>query len=152
MGSRGRVTLPEPPTSRVDLRLADIVDADGDWWPPPRLTAFLLSLSPIQESRVTAYQARAETGFFGAFRRTRNGVAVWEVRADEKSGALRTTRGGSAKQAVLRAGRGALAVVLAVFLWTAVEVWGPQVLSVEGIGVHSPGTVSTRYRELAPPG
>ena len=49
---------------------------------------------------------------------------------------------------------GALAVVLAVFLWTAVgsEAWGPQVLSVEGIGVHSPGTVSTRYRELAPPG
>jgi DNA (cytosine-5)-methyltransferase 1 len=109
VGSQGRVTLPEPPTSRADLRLADIVDADGDWWPPPRLAAFLLSLSPIQESRVTAYQARPETGFFGAFRRTRNGVAVWEVRADEKSGALRTTRGGSAKQAVLRAGRGGLA-------------------------------------------
>ena len=109
VGSQGSVTLPEPPTSRADLRLADIVDADGDWWPPPRLAAFLLSLSPIQESRVTAYQTRPETGFFGAFRRTRNGVAVWEVRADEKSGALRTTRGGSAKQAVLRAGRGGLA-------------------------------------------
>ena len=38
--------------------------------------------------------------------------------------------------------------------WTAVgsEAGGPQVLAGEGIGVHSPGTVSTRYRELAPPG
>lgn len=101
--------LPAPPPERDDLRLADIADHDGDWWPPARFAAFLSSLSPLQEGRVTGYQTCAESAFFGAFRRTRNGVAVWEVRADEKAGALRTTRGGSARQAILRAGRGALA-------------------------------------------
>ena len=35
---------------------------------------------------------------------------MWEVRADHKAGALRTTRGGSAKQALVRAGRGEVAV------------------------------------------
>ena len=55
---------------------------------------------------------------------------------------------------ISRLAGGSLTVVLAVFHWTAVgsEAGGPQVLAGEGIGAHSPGTVSTRYRELAPPG
>ena len=110
IGNRGRVSLPEPPPVRDDLRLSEIADRDGDWWPPGRLGAFLLSLSAIQAERVAAYQTRDDMGFFGAFRRTRNGTAVWEVRADERAGALRTTRGGSAKQASLQAGGGCLAV------------------------------------------
>ena len=109
IGNRGDMVLPEPPPIRDDLRLAEVAERDGDWWPPSRLAHFLLSLSPVQEERVSAYQARAETSFFGAFRRTRNGSAVWEVRDDERAGALRTTGGGSSKQAILRAGRGCLA-------------------------------------------
>ena len=106
----GQMRLPDPPQERNDLRLADVADRTGDWWPPARLAAFLLSLSPVQERRVAKYQNQDEIGFYGAFRRTRNGAAVWEVRADEKAGALRTTRGGSAKQAILRAGQGCIAV------------------------------------------
>jgi len=66
-------------------------------------------MSVIQSERVTSYQRREVPGFFGAYRRTRDGRSVWEVRADERAGALRTTRGGSAKQAILRAGNGCLA-------------------------------------------
>ena len=106
---RRRISLPAPPPERNDLRLAEIAERRGEWWPPSRLAAFLSSLSLVQECRVTEYQARHKPCFFGAFRRTRNGMAVWEVRADEKAGALRTTRGGSAKQAILRAGGGCLA-------------------------------------------
>ena len=109
IGNRGRISLPEPPPVRDDLRLATVADEDGDWWPANRLGAFLVSLSDLQSERVSDYQVRTKPGFFGAFRRTRKGTAVWEVRADEKAGALRTTRGGSAKQAILRAGQGCLA-------------------------------------------
>ena len=109
IGNRDDVSLPEAPPVRDDLRLAEVAEETAEWWPPARLAKFLLSLSPVQEERVSAYQARAETGFFGAFRRTRNGSAVWEVRADERAGALRTTCGGSSKQAILRAGHGCLA-------------------------------------------
>ena len=110
-GHKGPISLPEPPTIRKDLRLDSIADEeDGDWWPPDRLEAFIQTLSPLQAKRVSRYRNRFWPGYYGAFRRTRGGRAVWEVRADERAGALRTTRGGSAKQAIVRAGRGEIAV------------------------------------------
>ena len=110
VGHQAEFQLPDPPAPRNDLRLADVADDVADWWSPRRLGRFLLSLSDLQAKRVANYQNRDELGYFGAFRRTRHGTAVWEVRADEKAGALRTTRGGSAKQAIVRAGQGNLAV------------------------------------------
>ncbi len=109
-GHKGRIELPDPPAIRKDLRLAGIAEEQGDWWSADRLRAFLDTLSPIQSKRVSRYRGRFWPGFYGAFRRTRNGRPVWEVRADERAGALRTTRGGSARQAIVRAGRGDIAV------------------------------------------
>lgn len=109
-GHKGPIELPEPPNARTDLRLAAIAEQEGDWWPPDRLRIFLQAMSPLQSKRVIQYQQRFWPGFYGAFRRTRGGRPVWEVRADERAGALRTTRGGSAKQAIVRAGRGEIAV------------------------------------------
>ena len=109
-GHKGTIDLPDPPEIRNDLRLVEIAEEDGDWWAPDRLSAFLETLSPIQSKRVSRYQRRFWPGYYGAFRRTRGGRPVWEVRADERAGALRTTRGGSAKQAIVRAGRGEIAV------------------------------------------
>lgn len=102
--------LPDPPPPQP-LRLTDYIDRTADsWWSPARLGQFLTSLSPRQAARVEQYQADLAIRYFGAFRRTRHGKAVWEVRADECAGALRTTRGGSAKQALLRAGQGQVGV------------------------------------------
>lgn len=109
-GHKGPITLPEPPIERDDLRLAEIADTDCDWWPQERLVAFLNTLSPLQSKRVANYRRLLWPAYFGAFRRTRGGRAVWEVRADERAGTLRTTRGGSAKQAIVRAGCGEIAV------------------------------------------
>lgn len=102
--------LPPPPEPGTVFRLADIVSNDAEWWPPQRLKTFMDSLSPQHSRRVEEYRSRETVAYFGAFRRTRNGHCVWEVRGDEIAGALRTTRGGSAKQALLRAGRGKVAV------------------------------------------
>ena len=111
IGSReGTPLLPPSPEPRTTLRLSDIVSDNNEWWPRRRLESFMDSLSPHQAKRVAEYQSRETIGYFGAFRRTRNGRAVWEVRADEIAGALRTTRGGSAKQALVRAGHGDISV------------------------------------------
>ena len=112
IGSRTTMpVLPTPPSPRSDLSLSKIVSrSNSDWWSPSRIGKFLDSLSPIQAERVADYRAHRRVGYYGAFRRTRKGCAVWEVRADHKAGALRTTRGGSAKQALVRAGRGEVAV------------------------------------------
>ena len=97
--------IPNPPDA-TSLRLVDIASTDGDWWPPDRRDAFLESLSPLQRNRVDAWRDDGRVRCLGAYRRTRNGCAVWEVRADEIAGALRTTRGGSSRQALVRVGHG----------------------------------------------
>ena len=109
-GHKGPIELPESPQVRKDLRLDGIAEREGDWWPRERLHGFLETLSPIQSKRVSQYRKRFWPGYYGAFRRTRRGRAVWEVRADEIAGTLRTTRGGSARQAIVRAGCGDIAV------------------------------------------
>jgi len=111
LGCRGRdVGVPPPPPPRRNLRLADIASHCGDWWKGKRLEAFLSSLSPLQAKRLESYRKRKKVGWFGAYRRTRAGRAVWEIRSDELAGALRTTRGGSSRQAIVRAGQGAVKV------------------------------------------
>lgn len=139
-GNREPFLLPTPPPVRNDLRLADVAEPDGEWWPPRRLGAFLSSLSSIQADRVTSYQRQNRTGFFGTFRRTRHGAAVWEVRADERAGALRTTKGGSARQAVLRAGQGNLAA-----RWMGV----PEYARLQGAGNMSYGSVTAQQAMFA---
>lgn len=97
--------LPEAPRA-ASLRLVDVASSYGDWWPTDRRDAFLESLSPLQRERIESRRHDDRLWFLGAYRRTRNGRAVWEVRSDEIAGALRTTRGGSSRQALVRVGRG----------------------------------------------
>ena len=103
------VLLPDPPPRHPGLRLGDVAVDHAEWWGAKRLGKFLCSLSDIQAARVDAYQMRPRVAHHGAYRRTRHHRAVWEVRADEVAGTLRTTAGGSGRQAVLRAGNGDLA-------------------------------------------
>ena len=97
--------LPRAPEGAA-LRLADVASPDGDWWPSERRDGFLASLSPLQRGRIDSWRCDPRVRFLGAYRRTRNGRAVWEVRSDEIAGALRTTRGGSSRQALVRVGLG----------------------------------------------
>jgi len=64
------------------------------------------SLSPIQTERLNELRAGSGPTWRTAYRRTRNGVAEWEIRADGIAGCLRTARGGSSKQALVEAGDG----------------------------------------------
>lgn len=104
--------LPELPTGPGDLasvveRLPSTAEA---WWEPERVERFVASLSPIQMARLDGLVASADTVWRTAYRRTRGGVAVWEIRADPIAGCLRTARGGSSKQALVEAGGGELRI------------------------------------------
>jgi DNA (cytosine-5)-methyltransferase 1 len=104
---RHRWPLVLPPTSPATL--ADVVQrlssANPRWWDADRTARFLASLSPTQRARLDALRKGTRT-WRTAYRRTRNGVATWEIRSDHLAGCLRTARGGSSKQAVVEAGRG----------------------------------------------
>lgn len=100
-----------PPPSLVRT-LADVVERlpvdDERWWDVTRLGRFLASLSPIQAERLDARIRGDELVWATAFRRTRGGQPVWEIRRDAISGCLRTARGGSSKQALVEVGGGAV--------------------------------------------
>ncbi len=86
-------------------------DADDlRWWDEKRTKAFLDSLSDINSNRVERLKKSKSLTWRTAYRRTRNGTPVWEVREDAVSGCLRTARGGSSKQAVVEAGKGEVRV------------------------------------------
>ncbi|MDI3242242.1 DNA (cytosine-5-)-methyltransferase [Arthrobacter sp. AL08] len=108
-----RAALPEPP-EMLTVGLSDVVETmgarDSRWWDAERKDKFLTSLSVVQRERLDAMKASQHVTYRTAYRRTRSGVPVWEIRADEVSGCLRTARGGSSKQAVVMAGRGRTAV------------------------------------------
>lgn len=108
-----RASLPEPPDPKA-TGLGELVERmptdDERWWDEGRTAAFSASLSPTQHDRVAALRRSKGVKYRTAYRRTRNGVAVWEVRPDDVSGCLRTARGGSSKQAVVRLGNSRLQV------------------------------------------
>lgn len=108
-----RAQLPEAPTplvSGLSSEMEDLPSADERWWDADRTATFVGSLSRIQLERLAALRREPGVKFRTAYRRTRNGVAVWEVRPDDISGCLRTARGGSSKQAVVKLGNKRLQV------------------------------------------
>lgn len=100
--------LPQLPDGPEDLSgVVQKMDRnDARWWEHDRTTAFVESLSPTQATRFEALRDAPTTTWRTAYRRTRNGVAVWELRRDAIGGCLRTTGGGSSKQALVELGRG----------------------------------------------
>jgi DNA (cytosine-5)-methyltransferase 1 len=108
-----RAHLPSPPAPRIkglSALIEDIPVGDERWWDAERTAAFVASLSPMQRQRVAELRRGKGVTYRTAYRRTRAGVAVWEVRPDDISGCLRTARGGSSKQAVVRLGNKRLQV------------------------------------------
>ncbi|CAN5419448.1 DNA cytosine methyltransferase [soil metagenome] len=77
---------------------------DERWWDESRTRLFVDSLSPKQSARLVALKSGETPSHRTAYRRTRNGSATWEIRADSIAGCLRTTGGGSSKQALVEAG------------------------------------------------
>jgi len=99
---------PPPPlfTSGLSELVEKLPSQDSRWWDEAKAAAFFGSLSAIQAQRVAKFSAGETQVHRTAYRRTRNGVAVWEVRPDDISGCLRTARGGSSRQAVVKMGNG----------------------------------------------
>lgn len=104
-----RAALPAPPAPMTQ-GLSALVERSGEWWDEDRTAKFMASLAPLQADRVAALRRGSKVTYRTAYRRTRGGVARWEVRPDDVSGCLRTARGGSSKQAVVRAGNGKVRV------------------------------------------
>jgi DNA (cytosine-5)-methyltransferase 1 len=104
--------LPDLPDGPRDLSgvIQRMSPEDGRWWDDERTHAFVNSLSPVQAQRFNALKGGQQITWRTAYRRTRGGVPVWEIRRDGIAGCLRTTGGGSSKQALVEAGLGQVRV------------------------------------------
>jgi DNA (cytosine-5)-methyltransferase 1 len=90
--------------------IENVPSKDTRWWDAERVDRFVESMAPVQRDRLNRFVKARNTTARTAYRRTRNGVPVWEMRAEDISGCLRTARGGSSKQAVAVMGRGKLKI------------------------------------------
>lgn len=92
-----RWTLPEP--APVFPSLSDFIDVNEPI--DPVRSARIISLIPRRMIAATDRWVFARPRVWAAFRRTRDGKSVVELRTDGLAGALRTPKGGSSRQIVV---------------------------------------------------
>jgi DNA (cytosine-5)-methyltransferase 1 len=96
--------LPDPP--KTTLRLQEMLDNDAVWWEPERSAYLFSQMQAGHKSRAEEAIAKRRWTYGTVFRRVRNGRTVAELRTDGIAGCLRTPRGGSARQILMKAGYG----------------------------------------------
>ena len=90
----------------AETPLPSLLDRDADWWPEQR-SAYLLSQMQGSHRQEANEAIRKKRWTYGTvFRRVRDGRTVAELRTDGVAGCLRTPRGGSARQILMKAGYG----------------------------------------------
>jgi DNA (cytosine-5)-methyltransferase 1 len=100
--------LPSLPRAKCQLRdiLEELPSDDPHWWDERRSNYFMNQLSKKHRAEATAMIAGRRIQYATAFRRVRKGRSMAELRTDGIAGCLRTPRGGSGRQILLKAGRG----------------------------------------------
>ncbi len=99
-----------PQITSTRLALTDIIhdppDESPEWWSAKRAAYLLSQMSPRHRKVAESMISGSRWSYGTVFRRIRNGKSMAELRTDGIAGCLRTPRGGSAKQIVVKAGNG----------------------------------------------
>ncbi len=97
-----------PPLPVRDLALPNLLDnvPPEAWWAPLRTDYLLSQMSERHRALADAMIAAPRVSYGTVFRRVRLGRSRAELRVDGVAGCLRTPRGGSGRQILLRAGNG----------------------------------------------
>ena len=103
-----QMPLPEPPArGGAFADVAERLDPGHPrWWAEDRMGRFLSMVAPGHERRLDHADIFGGAEWRTAYRRTRRGACVWEIRPDRIAGCLRTANGGSSRQAVAETGPG----------------------------------------------
>ncbi len=101
---------PLPDFPELTLSLKDMIDETPDnspeWWNQKRTDYLLSQMSERHFQIVEELINKNEYKYLTAFRRVRKGKSMAEVRNDGIAGCLRTPKGGSARQILLKVGIG----------------------------------------------
>lgn len=111
----GAFTIPKPPRRKEALN--DIIEVNlneigAAWWSQSRKDHLYSQMSDLHKAVLNKMISKTDYVYGTVYRRTRNGKPFAELRTDGVAGCLRTPRGGSSKQILIRAGKGDWAVRL----------------------------------------
>lgn len=100
--------LPVPETTETELSriLDDVPETSPIWWNKSRVDYLLSQMSPHHLCKAQVMMSGNSWSYGTVFRRVRDGKSRAELRTDGIAGCLRTPRGGSAKQILVKAGKG----------------------------------------------
>lgn len=105
--------LPGLPKER-QISLKDIVDHtpydSNEWWSQERVEYLLNQTFERHYNLIEQLKKGNDYTYLTAFRRVREGKSMAEIRSDGIAGCLRTPKGGSARQILLRVGKGELKI------------------------------------------
>lgn len=105
-----------PPLPKSSAAIEDILETlPGDsalWWNPERRDYLLNQMSPKHAEQLMKMKEAKKWSYGTVFRRIRKGRSMAELRSDGVAGCLRTPRGGSGRQILVKAGYGQIAVRL----------------------------------------
>lgn len=103
-----------PKLPKNDLLLPAIVDDTPEnsdqWWSQKRVDYLIDQTSKKHLSVVESLKNKPKYSYLTAFRRVRKGKSMAEIRSDGIAGCLRTPKGGSARQILLKVGHGEVKV------------------------------------------
>ena len=92
------------------INLEDIIDEQADWWPKDRADYLFNQMFERHKNEINMLMKNDAWTYGTVFRRmrVRDGIkqSTAELRLDGIAGCLRTPKGGSARQIVIRAGKG----------------------------------------------
>lgn len=101
------IEIPSPPDASSQI-LADILEKDGEakWWDAARTAKLISRIGENRIGEVEEAISGRRTTYATVFLRMRKGIVMAEPRMDGLAGCLRTPRGGSSRQILLRMGGG----------------------------------------------
>lgn len=103
-----------PNLPRNNRFLPEVVDNtpehSEEWWPQDRVDYLINQTSEKHLQIIEALRDKSEYSYLTAFRRVRKGRSMAEIRSDGIAGCLRTPKGGSARQILLKVGFGKVKV------------------------------------------
>ena len=99
------------PPSQSSLIISDIVESDMVensplWWNDERKEFLFNQMSERHKDALNELVKKSFFSYGTVYRRVRKGVSMAELRTDGLAGCLRTPKGGSSKQILIRAGKG----------------------------------------------
>ena len=101
-------SLPGKIKANLNLVIENISDNDDRWWSSDEVKRHLNMMSPVNLTYLKGLQNLSQYSYCPMYRRVRGGEQKAELRKDGLAGCLRTARGGSSRQMLVRVGQGTI--------------------------------------------